>query len=171
MNLLSDEQIRNMISELPEQSQRSIAKSMTVIERELTGKPTERRVHIRTELKPGDIGALIQLHGWVYANECGYNPVFEGYVCKTFYDLLQTYSTDKDRFWIVESDEEIVGSIAVIGHPDKKPKFDGLSCIRITEEWVLERNLSKRQSRTAENEFQHVFLETTDDQKRQFQCI
>ena len=86
----------------------------------------------------------------VYANECGYNPVFEGYVCKTFYDLLQTYSTDKDRFWIVESDEEIVGSIAVIGHPDKKPKFDGLSCIRITEEWVLERNLSKRQSRTAE---------------------
>ena len=60
MNLLSDEQIRNMISELPEQSQRSIAKSMTVIERELTGKPTERRVHIRTELKPGDIGALIQ---------------------------------------------------------------------------------------------------------------
>ncbi|WP_145044822.1 helix-turn-helix domain-containing GNAT family N-acetyltransferase [Paenibacillus xylanexedens] len=166
MDALSDEQIRNMILELPDQSQRSIARSMTAIERELSSEPTERRIHVRTELKPGDVGALIQLHGWVYAKECGYNHEFEAYVCKTFYDFLQTYSPDKDRFWLVESDHEIVGSIAVIGHPGERaqirwfilhPDYRGMG--------MGKKLIQEAITYCREKGYRDVFLETTDDQK------
>ncbi|KAA8745528.1 MULTISPECIES: bifunctional helix-turn-helix transcriptional regulator/GNAT family N-acetyltransferase [Paenibacillus] len=166
MDELSDEQIRSMILELPDQSQRSIARSMTVIERELSNESAERRIHIRTELNPGDVGALIQLHGWVYAKECGYNHEFEAYVCKTFYDLLPTYSPDKDRFWLAELDHKIVGSIAVIGHPGERaqirwfilhPDYRGMG--------IGNKLIQDAIAYCREKGFRNVFLETTENQK------
>lgn len=165
MNALSDEQIRNLIIGLPEQSQISLARSMTAIERMLSEHPAERSVSFRTELRPGDVGMLIHMHGWIYAKECGYNHLFEAYVCKTFYELLQTYSPDKDRFWLAEADGEIVGSAAIIGHADGNAQL----------RWFMLRpdvrglGLGKKLLHEAigyckEKGFSRVFLETTEDQ-------
>ncbi|MEY8745245.1 bifunctional helix-turn-helix transcriptional regulator/GNAT family N-acetyltransferase [Paenibacillus tundrae] len=166
MNELSDEQISNMIIELPEQSRLSIAKSMTTIQNKLSGNSEERTIEVRTELRPGDVGALIHLHGWVYAKECGYNHIFEGYVCKTFYDVLQTYNPDKDRFWLAETDNEIVGSIAVIGHPGNRaqirwfilhPDCRGMG--------IGKKLIHEAIAYCKEKGYSNVFLETTEDQK------
>ncbi|MNK42569.1 Acetyltransferase YpeA [compost metagenome] len=165
MDALSDDQIRKMVIELSEQSQRNIARSMSIIERELSNN-NERNVSIRTELKPGDVGLLIHMHGWIYARECGYNHVFEGYVCKTFYDVLLTYNAGKDRFWIAEVDGEIVGSIAIISHSDEKaqlrwfmlhPEFRGMG--------LGKKLLHESIHYCRERGFRSVFLETTGDQK------
>ncbi|MGD0031710.1 bifunctional helix-turn-helix transcriptional regulator/GNAT family N-acetyltransferase [Paenibacillus illinoisensis] len=166
LNELSDEQIHNMIVDLPEQSQLSIAKSMTTIQNKLSGNSEDRSIEVRTELKPGDVGALIHLHGWVYAKECGYNHIFEGYVCKTFYDLLQTYNPDKDRFWISECDNEIVGCIAVIEHPGQRaqirwfilhPDYRGMG--------IGKKLIREAMGYCKQKGYSNVFLETTEDQK------
>lgn len=166
LNELSDEQISNMIIELPEQSRLSIARSMTTIQNKLSGNSEERTIEVRTELRPGDVGALIHLHGWVYAKECGYNHIFEGYVCKTFYDVLQTYNPDKDRFWLAETDNEIVGSIAVIGHPGNRaqirwfilhPDCRGMG--------IGKKLIHEAIAYCKEKGYSNVFLETTEDQK------
>ncbi|MCG7376675.1 helix-turn-helix domain-containing GNAT family N-acetyltransferase [Paenibacillus sp. ACRSA] len=166
LNELSDEQISNMIIEFSEQSRLSIAKSMTTIQNKLSGNSEERTIEVRTELRPGDVGALIHLHGWVYAKECGYNHIFEGYVCKTFYDVLQTYNPDKDRFWLAETDNEIVGSIAVIGHPGNRaqirwfilhPDCRGMG--------IGKKLIHEAIAYCKEKGYSNVFLETTEDQK------
>lgn len=166
MNALSDDQIRNMIIDLPSKSRADIARSMTAIQNELSGQPTKRSIQFRTELKPGDAGALIHLHGWVYAKECGYNHIFEAYVCKTFYELLQTYSPDKDRFWLAEADNEIVGSIAVIGHSDERaqirwfilhPDYRGMG--------IGKKLIEDAIAYCREKGYRSVFLETTEDQE------
>lgn len=165
MNALSDDQIRKMISGLTEQGQTNIARSMGTIERELTATPAIQDLKIRTELKPGDAGMLISMHGWIYAKECGYNHLFEGYVCKTFYDMLQTYNPDKDRFWIAEVNGEIVGSIAVIGHSRDKAQIRWFMLHPDARGMGLGKKLLQDAiSYCKEKGFGFVYLETTADQ-------
>lgn len=163
----SDDQIRLMIGHLPEQAQRNIAKNMAAIENALSDDPQIRQeVRIRCDLKPGDVGSLIHLHGWIYAKECGYNHVFESYVCQTFVDFFKHYSPDKDRFWFAEAGDEIVGAIAIVGHPDRRaqlrwfivhPEYRGLG--------LGKRLLQESLQYSKEKGFRRVFLETTEDQK------
>ena len=37
---------------------------------------SEGAVTLRTELKPGDVGTIIYLHGTIYAHEYGFDPTF-----------------------------------------------------------------------------------------------
>ncbi|MNI76554.1 Acetyltransferase YpeA [compost metagenome] len=98
--------------------------------------------------------------------ECGYNHLFEAYVCKTFYDLLQTYNPDRDRFWLAEADGEIVGCIAVIGHSNEKAQLRWFILHPDYRRMGIGKKLFHEAIRHCrERGFQHIFLETTDDQK------
>lgn len=69
---------------------------------------------IRTDLKPGDIGYLIYLHGVVYANEYGWDNTFEAYVAAPLSEFAKSH-TDRERIWIVEREGIVAGSIAIVG--------------------------------------------------------
>jgi len=70
---------------------------------------------MRHFLRPGDIGYLTYLHGTVYARECGYNIEFEAYVASGLAKFTQFFKQGKDRIWLVEVKNHIVGSIAIVG--------------------------------------------------------
>lgn len=76
---------------------------------------TERQTsfQIRHEIKPGDIGYIIYLHGILYAQEYGFDHTFEPYVAKPLAEFVLS-ATELERLWIAEADGKIVGSVAIV---------------------------------------------------------
>jgi GNAT superfamily N-acetyltransferase len=84
-------------------------------------------ISIRTDLRPGDIGMVIHLHGIIYAEEQGWDSTFDAYVAGPIAEFVKSRS-DRDRIWIVELADgaaegerganRIVGSIAIVEASD-----------------------------------------------------
>src|SRR5262245_16204898 len=74
--------------------------------------PTEKFT-IRTDLRPGDIGTVISLHGTVYARERGFDSTFEAYVAEPLAQFVKANSP-RQRLWIAERTGTIVGCIAIV---------------------------------------------------------
>ena len=70
-------------------------------------------IKIRNDLKPGDIGYLTYLHGTLYGKEYGWDHTFEAYVAGPLAEFAKSRS-ERERIWIVEKDETVAGSIAIV---------------------------------------------------------
>jgi len=70
---------------------------------------------LRRSLRPGDIGYVIYLHGIVHEKECGFDTTFDAYVADGLADFIKLFKPEKDRIWLAEADNRIVGSIAIVG--------------------------------------------------------
>ena len=75
--------------------------------------PNESTVTLRTELRPGDLGAIVSLHGILYAREYGFDPSFEAYVAGPLAEFVCAGS-NRERLWIAERDGRIVGCVAIV---------------------------------------------------------
>ena len=75
-------------------------------------------IHIRTTLRPGDIGFLTYLHGLIYYKECGYGLRFESYVAQGLCEFYTNYNADRDCVWICEKDDNIIGSLVLMHRDD-----------------------------------------------------
>ncbi len=71
-------------------------------------------IAIRTELKEGDIGYVTWLHGILYKKEYNYNIRFESYVAAGLHEFYQNYDPLKDRAWICEHHETIIGFLLLV---------------------------------------------------------
>ena len=74
---------------------------------------------IRSELKPGDMGYVIYLHGTLYNQEYGYGLEFEKYVAKGVLEFWKNYDPRKDRVWICEHDGQIIGSLFLMNRGEE----------------------------------------------------
>ena len=70
-------------------------------------------ITIRHQLKPGDIGYIVYLHGTLYAEEYDFDRTFDAYVAEPMAKFVLS-QTERERLWIVEKDSRIVGSIAIV---------------------------------------------------------
>ncbi len=70
-------------------------------------------IQIRTDLRPGDMGHIIQRHGELYNKEYNYGIAFESYVAEGLSEFYKNYDPQKDRIWICESKEKIIGSLVL----------------------------------------------------------
>jgi ribosomal protein S18 acetylase RimI-like enzyme len=70
-------------------------------------------VTLRTTLRPGDLGAIVGLHGVVYAAEHGFDVTFEAYVAGPLADFVRA-APDRGRLWVAERDGRIVGCVAIV---------------------------------------------------------
>jgi GNAT superfamily N-acetyltransferase len=73
------------------------------------------QITLRTELRPGDIGSIVCLHGVTYAREYGFDHTFEAYVAGPLAEFAKSASAT-DRIWIAEQGDRIVGCIAIVAH-------------------------------------------------------
>lgn len=75
-------------------------------------------VRVRNDIQPGDFGYVIHLHGRLYGTEYGYGVAFEMYVAHGLAEFYKQYDPDKDRVWICEHDERIVGFLLLMHRED-----------------------------------------------------
>ena len=166
LNIQSDRQIIQLISALRAPEKKRLVEGMQMIEHILSPESGKEEIQLRSELRPGDAGKLIALHGWVYAQECSYNYEFEGYVCKTFYDFFKSFRPEKDRFWFAQSGEELIGAIAIVGQAQETaqlrwfilhPEYRGLG--------LGKRLLTEAMDYCKKKGYRTVFLLTTREQQ------
>jgi GNAT superfamily N-acetyltransferase len=75
---------------------------------------TMEDIVIRTDLRPGDIGYVTYLHGDLYKKEYGYGIAFEAYVAKGFYEFYSQYDPARDRVWVAEHGDRIIGFLLLM---------------------------------------------------------
>lgn len=71
-------------------------------------------ITIRTTPEPGDIGYITYLHGRMYAREYGYSIAFETYVAQGLCEFYKQYNPQKDRVWICEHANTIIGFLLLM---------------------------------------------------------
>jgi len=121
-------------------------------------------ITIRTDLRPGDLGYLIHLHGRLYAVEYGYDLGFEAYVAEGLLEFYREYAPARDRVWLAEDRGETVGSL-VLKHRGEgacqlryfllKPEYRGFG--------LGSKLLGLFMAAFRESSYRSSFLWTTDD--------
>ena len=79
-----------------------------------TVKPTLEDIGIRTDLRPGDLGAIVQMHGTLYGSEHGFGVQFDAYVALGLAEFYHAYDPDRDRVWIGEHGGRMVASLLLM---------------------------------------------------------
>jgi len=74
---------------------------------------------IRTEMRPGDLGEVVRLHGVLYAEEYGLDNTFEAYVAAPLSEFVLAKETGGQRIWIVEHRGNVAGCIAIVKNAER----------------------------------------------------
>jgi peptidyl-dipeptidase Dcp len=75
-------------------------------------------ISIRSDLRPGDLGYVIYLHGALYSKEYGYGVQFENYVARGLCDFLEKYDSKRNRVWVCEHNDRIIGFLLLMDRGD-----------------------------------------------------
>ncbi len=110
----SHDEVAEMLSELSEEQQQRLLKSMQTIENVLTkGFKYSEPFFLRSH-EPGDMGWVTHRHGVLYAQEYGWDEHFEALVAQITADFINNFNPERERCWIAEMNGEIVGSVFVV---------------------------------------------------------
>ncbi|MCG8370599.1 MAG: GNAT family N-acetyltransferase [Proteobacteria bacterium] len=117
---------------------------------------------IRHELRPGDLGRIIALHGRCYAALPGYGIRFEAYVART----VAQYVLDAGaggRIWLAERSGALAGCTAIVLHGDGCGRLRWVLVAPSARGLGLGRQLVDRALRYCRDaDCREVWLETTN---------
>jgi DNA-binding MarR family transcriptional regulator/GNAT superfamily N-acetyltransferase len=103
-------QIGVLVSALSEEQRRTLAESLTVISALIRPGRGDREVVLR-ELRPGDMGWVVERHGAIYADELGWDSDFEALVARIVADYHADRRPGQESAWIAEVDGARAGCI------------------------------------------------------------
>jgi DNA-binding MarR family transcriptional regulator/ribosomal protein S18 acetylase RimI-like enzyme len=124
----SSEQVGKMISTLSEPKKRRLVEAMQTVEDLLGGGGVEgeRAKPSGYILRPpqvGDLGWVVHRQGALYWQEYGYDEHFEALVAEIVAKFVQNLDARRERCWIAERHEEIVGSVFLVKESDEIAKL------------------------------------------------
>ena len=119
-------------------------------------------ISVRDELRAGDLGSIVALHGKCYEALPGFGLAFEAYVAQTVAEYILDAGA-KGRIWIAERDGRLVGCTAIVLRDENRGQLRWV----LVDQSARGLGLGKRLVNNAlqfcrENGCKEVFLETTD---------
>ena len=82
-----------------------------------------RQLSLRSELRPGDLGWVIERHGTRYWEEFRWDTSFEALVAKVAAAFAMEHDPARERVWIAEVDGERVDCIFLVRETDEVAKL------------------------------------------------
>jgi len=82
------------------------------------GKSTLDDIEIRTDLRPGDLGYVVYMHGVMYGREHHYGLPFEAYVAEGMAEFYHQYDPSKNRVWVCSHGNTIIGFMLLMNRGD-----------------------------------------------------
>lgn len=79
-------------------------------------------ISIRNDLRPGDLGSIIHMHGTIYAREYGFDHTFDAYVAEPLAQFVLK-QTERERIWLAERDGKLVGCIAIVSASEREAQL------------------------------------------------
>jgi len=112
----SRDEASQLLGALSEPDQRKLMDAMATVQRLLdpASLPAPTRTAVLRDLKPGDMGWVVQQHGEIYAREYGWNNAFEGLVADVAAQIVKNFDPQWERCWMAELEGERVGSVFVV---------------------------------------------------------
>ena len=126
LNKGSHDQVAGMLEKLKPADQARVVGAMNTVESLLgTSLPSPSAVPaiILRPHQPGDMGWVTSAHGALYAQEYGWNIMFEALVAKITAEFIENFDARRERCWIAELDGERVGSVFVVRKNDEVAKL------------------------------------------------
>ncbi|MDH3821276.1 MAG: GNAT family N-acetyltransferase [Gammaproteobacteria bacterium] len=119
-------------------------------------------ISVRDELRAGDLGSIVALHGKCYEALPGFGLAFEAYVARTVAEYILDAGA-KGRIWIAERDGRLVGCTAIVLRDEDRGQLRWV----LVDQSARGLGLGKRLVNNAlqfcrDNGCKEVFLETTD---------
>lgn len=112
----SQDDVRAMLEPLAGSDQERLVEAMRTIEQILDPGRARRPGYVLRPAQPGDMGAVVQLHGALYAQEYGWDERFEALVAGIVARFVERFDGKRERCWIAEVDGEVVGSVFLVRH-------------------------------------------------------
>ncbi len=119
----SHDEVGRMLATLSRGDGRRLIEAMATVERLLGASPASPQPAILRGPRPGDMGWVVQSHGWLYAGEYGFDSAFEGLVAEIAAKFLASFDASRERCWIAEIDGAPVGSVFLVRHTDDVAKL------------------------------------------------
>jgi DNA-binding MarR family transcriptional regulator/GNAT superfamily N-acetyltransferase len=110
----SHDEVAAMLARLSVAEQRRLIEAMRTIQTLFGGRAEPRVPYLLRSHRPGDMGWIIHRHGSLYAEEYGWDETFEALVAEIAAKFIRSFDPKRERCWIAEREEEIVGSVFLV---------------------------------------------------------
>jgi len=110
----SNEQVREILKEIPSGSQEELVRSMARIEEILAPGRMRNEPYLLRQHQPGDMGWVVYRHGVLYSQEYHYDERFEALVAEIVAHFIQNFDARRERCWIAERNGERLGSVFLV---------------------------------------------------------